>query len=435
MQTKFKKWLLNPEIIENLNIFEKAKMNLTIDFAFYYLQISLLFVIISLFTKDVITSAMTGIFFTGNLSAVISIRKSQSHELTAKALTFSMVLGIMLVSFVNFAIVDIAHIMLFILAVLFAYFTLGRKWTMFLIAFMSLYLFAITYLKTTIYFDQFIIFFNPDFDPKILTLVSPLVTLIIVFIIIVMLDINRDNQLKMLQMATNSNRLKEGILSVVAHDLTSPIANIVVINDFLKTNITEPQNDDGESVVYTEMIDRMCQQSLHIINDLVDVAEIESENLVMEKKKINLIPFIGAIIHSQQIKASQKEIHLQVIPTEGEIFALINAEKFTRVIDNMVTNAIKFTPLKGEVKVAISATKTHARITISDNGIGIPVHLKELIFDKFTIAGRRGTSGEKSLGLGMSISKKIVELHLGKIWFDSTENKGTTFNIELPLAI
>ena len=111
----------------------------------------------------------------------------------------------------------------------------------------------------------------------------------------------------------------------------------------------------------------------------------------------------------------------------------INTDKFTRVIDNILTNALKFTPLGGKININISKSNTIALLKIEDNGIGIPLHLQALIFDKFTTAGRRGTSGEKSLGLGMSICKKIVALHQGKIWFESKDNTGTTFFIELPL--
>jgi signal transduction histidine kinase len=435
MKTKFKNWLINPTDTKDLNIFEKSKINLTIDFAFYYLIFGIFSIIISFITSDQITTIITTFSLCLNLVAVHSIRWSKSHAIAAKVLTFNIVMGVILVSFINHAVVDMMHAIHMLLAILLAYFTVGRKWSILLLGIMSLYLFSLTFLKTTVYFNQVAVLFNPSFTIQNMLFVSPFVTLINAIIIITILDFNHKNQQQMLAIATNSNRLKEGILSVVAHDLTSPIANIIVINDFLKTNITTPQNDDGESIPYIEMIDRMCQQSLSIIHDLVDVAELESANINLEKTPIHLPNFIAHAITSQQAKAAQKDITLSFKNLGESIMVNINTDKFTRVIDNLLTNAIKFTPLGGKINIDISKSNTSALIKIEDNGIGIPLHLQELIFDKFTTAGRRGTSGEKSLGLGMSICKKIVTLHQGKIWFESKDNKGTTFFIELPLVV
>ena len=433
MKTKFKHWLIQPNDTKDLNIFEKSKINLTIDFAFYNLIFGIFSIVVSCITRDHITSIITSIFFCLNLMAVVSIRWSKSYLIAAKVLTINIVIGVILISFINHAVVDMMHLIHMLLAILLAYFTAGRKWSILLIGVMSFYLFSLTFLKSSTYFSQVAVLFNPSFTIQNLLFVSPFVTLINAIIIIRILDFNHKNQKQMLEIATNSNRLQEGILSVVAHDLTSPIANIVVINDFLKTNITTPQKDDGESIAYTEMIDRMCQQSLSIIHDLVDVAELESANLSLEKTPIQLSPFIAHAITSHQAKANQKEIAISFKNIDESIMVNINTDKFTRVIDNILTNAIKFTPLGGKINIDISKSATIALLKIEDNGIGIPLHLQALIFDKFTTAGRRGTSGEKSLGLGMSICKKIVALHQGKIWFESKDNTGTTFFIELPL--
>ncbi|MEY3417983.1 MAG: hypothetical protein RL060_2095, partial [Bacteroidota bacterium] len=247
MKTRFKNWLILPNDTRNLNIFEKSKINLTIDFAFYNLIFGIFSIIISYIANDHITTIITSIFFCLNLVAVFSIRWSKSYLIAAKVLTINIVIGVILISFINHAVVDMMHLIHMLLAILLAYFTAGRKWSILLIGVMSFYLFSLTFLKTTVYFSQVAVLFNPSFTIQNLLFVSPVVTLINAIIIIIILDFNHKNQKQMVEIATNSNRLKEGILSVVAHDLTSPIANIVVINDFLKTNITTPQKDDGES--------------------------------------------------------------------------------------------------------------------------------------------------------------------------------------------
>ena len=111
----------------------------------------------------------------------------------------------------------------------------------------------------------------------------------------------------------------------------------------------------------------------------------------------------------------------------------IDVEKFRRVIRNLITNAIKFSPEYSKIKVSAEIREGHLLVKVKDKGIGIPDQLKDKIFDPFTTAKRFGTSGEKPIGLGLSIAKQIVEAHGGEIWFKSNEGGGTSFYIEIPV--
>src|SRR6185503_7822197 len=110
----------------------------------------------------------------------------------------------------------------------------------------------------------------------------------------------------------------------------------------------------------------------------------------------------------------------------------INREKIWRVISNLISNAIKFSPVDSVIKVKAIQKQGNVVIAVKDHGIGIPDNMKDKVFNMFTNAKRPGTIGEKSFGLGLSISKQIIEKHSGKIWFDSVQDKGTTFYISLP---
>ena len=118
--------------------------------------------------------------------------------------------------------------------------------------------------------------------------------------------------------------------------------------------------------------------------------------------------------------------------SKERIFAEIDEDKFMQVINNLISNSLKFTPKNGNIDVYLTESKKQVLITVADNGIGIPKKYHATLFEKFTNARRNGLNGEQSTGLGMSIIKTIIEWHKGKIWFDSEENKGTTFYIELP---
>ena len=102
-------------------------------------------------------------------------------------------------------------------------------------------------------------------------------------------------------------------------------------------------------------------------------------------------------------------------------------------MDNLISNALKFTHYGGSISIEIKQIQNEElQISIADTGIGIPASLQDDLFKPYTVSGRKGTSNEKSTGLGLSITKEIVELHCGKIWFESKEGKGTTFFIILP---
>jgi signal transduction histidine kinase len=112
---------------------------------------------------------------------------------------------------------------------------------------------------------------------------------------------------------------------------------------------------------------------------------------------------------------------------------LADADKLTRVITNLVMNAIKFSPEDSIIQIKTFLKGRNAIIAVVDQGIGIPVSLQNKIFDPFTTAKRPGTKGETTFGLGLYISKRIIEAHGGIIWFDSVPGHGTAFYVQLPL--
>lgn len=108
-------------------------------------------------------------------------------------------------------------------------------------------------------------------------------------------------------------------------------------------------------------------------------------------------------------------------------------EKLWRVVSNLMANAIKFSPEGAVIEVSLENRGQYARIAVRDHGIGIPEGMKDKLFDLFTEAKRPGTAGEQSFGMGLAISRQIVEAHDGRIWLESQPGQGTTFFVELPL--
>ncbi len=217
---------------------------------------------------------------------------------------------------------------------------------------------------------------------------------------------------------------KQHILQVVAHDLRNPLSAIhtlagVVLNEY------ECEEDNRE---YLELIRSACMESNQLINSILEIAENTDVKYNYEPVDVNVLLANSTQLLSMKASEKNQRIELITSPQQGMIYADI--EKMNRVVGNLLTNAIKFSSSGSYIEVSAFIFEHHVMISIKDNGIGIPEQYHDKIFNAFTDAKRAGTEGEKTFGLGLSITKQIVEKHHGRIWFESAENKGTTFFIQ-----
>ena len=220
---------------------------------------------------------------------------------------------------------------------------------------------------------------------------------------------------------------KNEVLGMVAHDLRNPIAAIESIA--LLIEMDELDEDMQEN---TSMIKTSCYKALTIINDLLEVARNDNSNET-NHELVNLTDFLRDIVLVWQ-RVSDFNNQLVFVAPDTLIYAQINQEKFHRVIDNLISNAAKFSGQKQPIEVCLSEQDKQIYIEVKDQGMGIPASLLPHVFDRFSKAGRKGLKGEKSTGLGLSISKQIVESHYGHIDVKSEEGKGSTFTIRLPVV-
>jgi two-component system, OmpR family, sensor histidine kinase VicK len=159
------------------------------------------------------------------------------------------------------------------------------------------------------------------------------------------------------------------------------------------------------------------------------IGRLESVEEVFEKA--DLKDFIHKHLAALQVTARKKGIQVHFHYPEEAVYARIIPNKFKRVLENLLANAVKFTPAGGQVTISVKNKGRKALLQVSDTGIGIPEHLQSSIFQKFTKANRVGTAGEPTTGLGLYLVKQIVEKHKGKIWVESKENAGSSFFIQL----
>jgi len=212
------------------------------------------------------------------------------------------------------------------------------------------------------------------------------------------------------------------IIRIVAHDLKSPIS---AINNLIFSLLRKNYPEDLKEVF--RLIKNACSNSMVLIND---VLYQKKESTSIRKELVDMKMLLEYCVELLQVKADEKKQNL-ILDAEDALL-MLNRQKMWRVISNIVNNAIKFSPEHAVIDIKLQRKENIVLLSVRDNGIGIPGELKDKIFSMSPEANRMGTFGEESFGLGLSISRKIVEEHEGKIWFDSSESHGSVFYVELP---
>jgi two-component system sensor histidine kinase VicK len=229
------------------------------------------------------------------------------------------------------------------------------------------------------------------------------------------------------------NSKKNAILNILSHDLAGPIGTISNLSEMINREL--PASSNKKITQYVNLIDKISRRAVHMIRAFIDQEFIESQGISLLKHRVELISTISAAVQEYMLMDPEEELKFSCTANKNKIYAEIDEDKFSQVIQNLISNAMKFTPAGGEINVNIEDRHNSVLISVSDTGIGIPEKYHDLLFDKFTSARRKGLNGQDSHGLGMSIIKTIVEWHNGKIWFDTEEGVGTTFYIEFPNSI
>lgn len=221
-------------------------------------------------------------------------------------------------------------------------------------------------------------------------------------------------------------RLKDDFLSSVSHELRTPLASIIGFAETLKSDTELPRE------LATEFLDIILNESKRLaatINDLLDVSQLYKDELKLQKTNVNLNDLL--LKAYEQYKPIAVKIEFTCKVNEKPIFVQADGNKLQQAINNLVSNAIKFTPEGGKVLINFYESEPYYVIEVKDTGLGIPKKDIDKIFDRFYRVERPGLE-IRGVGLGLSITKKILELHNFKIEVESEENKGSTFKILIP---
>lgn len=223
---------------------------------------------------------------------------------------------------------------------------------------------------------------------------------------------------------------KNVILQVLGHDLRTPLNNIAMSMGILTQELDLGENERASKLV--EIVERTCRNSLDMIKQIINLEYVEMQGMGISKHRDDLVGRIQNQLDTfRSLDKHGKTFHFY--KNTESLYTNTDSVRFMLIVENLLTNAYKFTKDNGIISVHLEAQEKTVLMRIADNGIGIPDRLKPLIFDKFTSARRKGNQGEVPVGLGMHLIRHMVEQLEGKIWFESEEGKGTTFYVELPL--
>ncbi len=223
------------------------------------------------------------------------------------------------------------------------------------------------------------------------------------------------------------NKVKDRVLGVVAHDLRGPLGSSRMCME-LARETEEAEERDELLRETTETIGKMQD----LVNDLLDSTVIDSGKLVLNREATDVREFLDRVRRLNQRFVDQKKLRLRIEIEEGLRSVKIDARRMEQVLDNLLNNACKFSPGGTTITLAVRGEGDETVFSVADEGPGISKEEQETIFHEFAQTRVRATGGEKGLGLGLAICKKIVELHGGRISLRSEPGEGTVFLVRIP---
>ncbi|MBI5816528.1 MAG: hybrid sensor histidine kinase/response regulator [Nitrospinae bacterium] len=228
------------------------------------------------------------------------------------------------------------------------------------------------------------------------------------------------------------NKMKDEVISIVSHDLRSPLATIIGFSELLLEDKGNAANNDLRKPL--EIIKKSAKWQLSLVDNLLDVAKLEAGGMELDRTQAKIGDIVQSCAESFAVTASIKEITLSFNKPDTEPQAGVDIMKISQAVNNLISNAIKFTPRGGTVTVKLFFTETQAVISVKDSGPGLNEDDMAKLFKKFQQTGVRATNGEKGTGLGLVITKNIAELHGGSVDVKSVPGDGCEFTITLPAA-
>lgn len=242
---------------------------------------------------------------------------------------------------------------------------------------------------------------------------------------------NRTVELELLnQRLKEINQEKNRYIGMVAHDLRNPIGVAAVYSDLLLDEYDSTPRED--QLQYIGQINESCYFSLDLIREFLDASKIEAGIFDLRIERNDYIEFVKEVIHQNEHFARIKSQKIGLDSSLENIEACFDTNKMQQVLNNLLSNAMKYSHPNTEISVMVLVDGRSIVTHVADQGLGIPNEEFSKIYQPFQTTSVKSTGNEKSFGLGLALVKKIVEAHVGKVWFESEVNKGSIFSFSFP---
>lgn len=236
-----------------------------------------------------------------------------------------------------------------------------------------------------------------------------------------------EQHIKLIDELSAANAAKNHFLGIAAHDLRNPLTSIRGLSEFLMEESTGPLNEDQSAMI--QSMHSATHVMLDLLNELLDISVIESGEMRLESVPCNLVDIVADAVALSAIQATKKDMRFDFRRGDVTQALMLDTRKFRQVIDNMLSNAIKFSPRGSTITVEVGEKDGHQFVSVQDQGRGIPKGEMSKLFQSFGRTSVRPTGGEKSTGLGLAICRKIVEAHGGTIAATNLEAGGADFRV------
>lgn len=224
------------------------------------------------------------------------------------------------------------------------------------------------------------------------------------------------------------DRMKDEFVALVSHELRTPLTSI---RGYLELVLDDGDKLPTETREFLEIVDRNADRLLRLVGDLLLIAQAEAGKLVFDKVAVDLIPLVRQCVQAAQPAAEEAGVELAFGSVASETI-IGDPARLAQLLDNLISNGVKFTPPGGQIDVVVDASASSAIIEVRDTGFGIAADDQEQLFERFFRTRSASVMAIAGTGLGLSIAKAIVDAHGGLIAVESVEHEGTTFRVELP---
>jgi signal transduction histidine kinase len=269
--------------------------------------------------------------------------------------------------------------------------------------------------------------FYPDNKTRLYDVYIGLIfSLMIIFAFITTI---KKNYIREYERAKMSDRLKSAFVANLSHEIRTPLNAIVGFSSL----ISEADVQESERKLYEDQIARNSDYLLNLIEDIIDVSKIESNQLNVKIEPVDIVPVISRVVQSFRLTIpADKKVNVVAECHKEKMIIRVDQLRFEQILRNLLSNAVKFTD-EGSIEVSCEKKNDYYTFAVKDTGIGIHIEHQKIIFDRFMKIDNSKQHLYRGTGIGLFLSKQLVEMFGGKIWVESEVGKGSVFYFTIPV--